>query len=153
MPSSAGGSLKINHPPPASTERKFRISRKNARSASGSLLYNRTCVPVIMQRVYADSHQPASVVSMPATGVARLLRLIRRCELVCPAIFDSARAQCSVQESLILRPETAQGSIRFSFDCRSTQRDFDCRSMRADHLIRFRIGNNANRESRHLCKL
>src|SRR6187200_421196 len=53
MASSAGGSLKINHPPPASTLGCSRTSAKNARSASGSLLYKMMWLPLITARRYA----------------------------------------------------------------------------------------------------
>src|SRR5579862_6144995 len=46
---SAGGSAKISHPWPASTEASPRISRKKARSAAASLLYTITWAPKIIR--------------------------------------------------------------------------------------------------------
>jgi hypothetical protein len=45
---SAEGSLKISHPPPASTCGWPSTSAKKARSASGSLLYRMTWLPLII---------------------------------------------------------------------------------------------------------
>src|SRR5438270_7364465 len=60
-PSSAGGSPKINHPPPASTLGQPKTSRNNSRTASGSDVYSRTCAPLIAM---------AHLASSPVVGVA-----------------------------------------------------------------------------------
>src|SRR5262249_6446786 len=48
MATSAGGSAKISHPWPASTDENPRVCRKKARSAVASLLYTTTWAPKIM---------------------------------------------------------------------------------------------------------
>ena len=55
---SPGGSLKISHPPPASTCGYSSTSRKNARSASASRLYTITWAPVITPSRYVAMSSP-----------------------------------------------------------------------------------------------
>src|SRR3954470_11550551 len=56
-PTSAGGSLKISQPPPASTWSQPKTSRSTSRRLSGSLVYSRTCAPVMAMDLLASGLQ------------------------------------------------------------------------------------------------